>query len=203
MGCEILSTSYNDFCPRMVDELENSIQVKAQVITEQISTLNGMAQLLIQALQEGKKIVLFGKPRAADCQHIAGELVGQFKRHRKALPALALNTDTSILTSIANDFGFADVFSRQIEALGHEGDVAIGISTSGNSANALKGIEKAKEEGMITVGFTGADGGELARCADICFRAPSQSTPRVQEVHITVAHVICELIDRELCEHNA
>jgi len=190
----------NDFCSKIALELESSVQVKTQVIAEQITRLNEIVQLVIRALQEGKKIVLFGNGgSAADCQHWAAEMVGKFKRDRKALPFVALTTDTSILTSIANDYGFENVFSRQIEALGQEGDVAIGISTSGNSPNVLKGIIVAKAKGMTTVGFTGGDGGKLVDCADICFQVPSQSTPRIQEVHITVAHIICEIIEQELC----
>lgn len=199
-----MSTSYKGFGPRIVRELEDSIQVKTRVINEQILILNDIVQLLIEALQEGKKVILFGNGgSAADCQHITGELVNCFRRDRRALPAIALTTDTSVLTSIANDNGFGEVFSRQIEALGQKGDVAIGISTSGNSPNVLKGIRTAKEKGMNTVGFTGQEGGKLRDCVDICFQAPSLSTPRIQEVHITVAHAICGLIEEELCQSNA
>jgi len=195
-----MSTLYINFEPRIAWELEDSIQVKTRVLEEQISILNDIVQLLVQTLKEGKKVILFGNGgSAADCQHIAGELVNRFRQDRQALPSIALTTDTSVLTSIANDSSFSEVFSRQIEALGQKGDVAIGISTSGNSPNVLKGIQAAREKGMNTVGFTGHDGGNLRDSVDICFQVPSLSTPRIQEVHITVAHIICELIEQEIC----
>ncbi len=189
---------------KIVNELEDSIQVKRRVIDEQIPVLNEIVQLLIRTLQAGNKIILFGNGgSAADSQHIAAELVSKFRRDRQALPAIALTTDTSILTSIANDYGYENVFSRQIEALGRPGDVAIGISTSGNSPNVIQGVKTALAKGMITVGFTGEEGGELKDWVDICFRVPSRSTPRIQEVHITVAHAMCELIEQEFCQTDA
>jgi D-sedoheptulose 7-phosphate isomerase len=204
MGGEVVSSFTNTFAVKLVAELEDSIQVKKRVIDEQVPILNEILQVLIQALQEGKKIILFGNGgSAADSQHIAAELVSKFRRDRRALPAIALTTDTSILTSIGNDYSFADVFARQIEALGQEGDVAIGISTSGNSPNVLKGIGIAREQGLIAIGFTGADGGKLKECVDICFRAPSQTTARIQEAHITVAHALCEIIEQEFCQDDA
>lgn len=199
-----MSSFSNNFASEIVVELEESIRVKKRVIDEQMPLLNEIMHVLLQALQAGKKIILFGNGgSAADSQHIAAELVSKFRRDRRALPAIALTTDTSILTSIGNDYSFADVFSRQIEAFGQKGDVAIGISTSGNSPNVLKAIQFAKEQGLTTIGFSGADGGELKDCTDICFRVPSQSTPRIQEVHITVAHALCELIEQEFCQDNA
>ncbi len=191
------------FAPLIARELEDSIQVKRRVLDEQLSTLADIVELLAQTLQAGYKVVLFGNGgSAADSQHIAAELVSRFRRERQALPAIALTTDTSILTSIANDYSFENVFSRQIEALGQPGDVAIGISTSGNSPNVLKGVSAAKQKGMTTVGLTGESGGQLKDCVDICFRVPSQSTPRIQEVHITVAHAICELVEQEFCRSH-
>lgn len=155
-------------------------------------------------LREGRKILLFGNGgSAADSQHIAAELVSRFRRERAALPAIALTTDTSILTAISNDYGFEEVFARQVEALGQEGDVVLGISTSGNSPNVLNAVRKAAEIGMKTVGFTGQDGGKLKECVDVCFRVPSQSTPHIQEVHIAVAHALCEVIEEALCQENA
>lgn len=188
----------NDFIQRIVHELESSIHTQQRLLAGHLPTLDTLAQLLVRTLQEGNKILLFGNGgSAADSQHIAAELVSKFRRDRRALPAIALTTDTSILTSISNDYSFESVFSRQIEALGQKGDVAIGISTSGNSPNVLEGVRAAKTKGMVTVGFTGEDGGRLRDCVDICFCAPSQSTPRIQEVHITVAHILCELIEQE------
>jgi len=186
---------------RIIDEFENSIQVKRQVIDEQVSALEEIADILIHAMKIGNKIILFGNGgSAADSQHFAAELVSKFRRWRKALPAIALTTDTSILTSIGNDYGFVEVFSRQIEALGERGDVAIGISTSGNSPNVLEGIATARSMGMTTVGFTGAEGGNLKNLVDFCFQVPSTNTARIQEVHITAAHALCELIDQEFYE---
>jgi D-sedoheptulose 7-phosphate isomerase len=154
---------------------------------------------LLKALDAGNKVILFGNGgSAADSQHIAGELVSKFRRERKALPAIALTTDTSILTSIANDFGFEYVFARQVEALGAPGDIALGISTSGNSPNVIHALRVARQLGLVTIGFTGEDGGELKDAVDICFQVPSNSTPRIQEMHITVAHTLCELIEIEL-----
>jgi D-sedoheptulose 7-phosphate isomerase len=156
--------------------------------------------LLIQTLAAGRKVLIFGNGgSAADSQHIAGELVSKFRRERQALAAIALTTDTSILTSIGNDYGFDYLFARQIEALGQEGDVAWGISTSGNSPNVLRAVKTAREQGLITLGFTGQDGGELKNLVDICFCVPSSSTPRIQEVHITVAHALCELVEQAFC----
>lgn len=193
-----------DFSQRIITELENSIQVKKRVLDQHVTTINRITQLLIQALKEGKKVILFGNGgSAADSQHIAAEFVNRFRQDRNALPALALTTDTSILTSIANDYDFEHVFSRQIEAIGQKGDVAIGISTSGNSTNVLRGIRTSREKGLTTVGFTGQNGGLLKDVVDVCFQAPSQSTPRIQEVHITVAHAICDIVESEVCHTNA
>ncbi len=189
----------SDFSPRLTQILEESIAVKKRVAAEHVAVLNQIAQTLRKCLAEGNKILLFGNGgSAADSQHIAAELVSKFFHNRKALPAIALTTDTSILTSVANDYSFEEVFARQIEALGHKGDVAIGISTSGNSPNVLKALRLAKQRGLVTIGLTGEDGGKLPHAVDICFRAPSKSTPRIQEVHITIAHAICEIIEEEL-----
>jgi D-sedoheptulose 7-phosphate isomerase len=184
-------------------DLDESVRVKRRIVEEHLSTLEGIARVLINALRAGRKILVCGNGgSAADSQHIAGELVSKFRRQRRALPSVALTTDTSILTSIGNDFGFEDVFSRQVEALGEEGDVLLAISTSGNSPNVLKAVRTAKEMGITTVGFTGEDGGRMRRRVDFCFRVPSQSTPRIQESHITVAHALCELIEQEFCPHD-
>jgi D-sedoheptulose 7-phosphate isomerase len=184
-------------------ELEEGVRVKQRVIDEQVFVLEEILQILLQTLRAGNKIILFGNGgSAADSQHIAAELISKFRRDRSALPAIALTTDTSILTSIANDFSFDYVFSRQIEGLGEKGDVALGISTSGNSQNVIHALRIAKEMGMTTIGFTGAEGGALKDHVDICFHAPSQNTPRIQEVHIAVAHALCELIEQELFSEN-
>jgi D-sedoheptulose 7-phosphate isomerase len=180
-------------------ELEESVRVKQRVIDEQAFVLEEILQILLRSLRAGNKIILFGNGgSAADSQHIAAELISKFRRDRSALPAIALTTDTSILTSIANDFSFDYVFSRQIEGLGERGDVALGISTSGNSPNVINALQTANEMGMTTIGFTGAEGGALKDHVDICFHAPSQNTARIQEVHIAAAHTLCELIEQEL-----
>lgn len=186
-----------NFTAAIEAEFIESIYVKQQVIEGHLSTINDIANLLIESLRAGNKILFFGNGgSAADSQHIAGELVGKFRRVRKAMPAIALTTDTSILTSIGNDFGYDYVFARQIEGLGQPGDVAIGISTSGNSPNVLRALQAARDIGMATVGFTGESGGQMQDYVDICFHAPSDSTPRIQEVHITAGHIICEMVEK-------
>ncbi len=152
-----------------------------------------------QALKNGHKILFFGNGgSASDSQHLAAEFVGRYEKERRALPAIALTTDTSILTAVGNDYGYDRVFERQIEALGSRGDVAFGISTSGNSKNVLLGIKKAKEKGLYTIGLSGRDGGELKSLADLSFVVPSQKTARIQEAHIMIGHIICERVDELL-----
>ena len=150
-------------------------------------------------MRDGGKIILFGNGgSAADAQHLAAEFVGRFIPDRAALPAISLATDTSVLTAIGNDYGYDRVFSRQIEALANAGDTAIAISTSGNSPNVLKGIDAARERGLYTLGFTGSSGGKILDRVDVLFRVPSDLTPRIQETHIILGHILCELIDRSL-----
>lgn len=151
------------------------------------------------AFGRGNKVLVFGNGgSAADSQHFAAELVGRFGRERRALPAIALTTDTSALTAIGNDYGFDRVFARQVEALGRKGDVAIGISTSGASRNVVAALEAARAAGMTTIALTGRDGGEVGAAADVHVNVPSPATPRVQEVHRTILHVICELVEQGL-----
>ena len=150
-----------------------------------------------EALAAGRKLVIFGNGgSASDAQHVAAELVGRFQRERAALPALALTADTSILTAIANDYSFKQVFARQIEALGQPGDVAFGISTSGASPNVVAGLQAARAKGMKTIALTGRDGGNVGTAAEIHVNVPDENTARVQEVHRTLLHVICELVER-------
>ncbi len=137
---------------------------------------------------------------AADCQHIAAELVGRFKSEREGLPAIALTTDTSILTAIGNDYSFNEIFARQIEALANKGDLVIGISTSGNSENVIRGILKAKKIGCYTVGLLGKDGGKLKNLVDLAIIIPSNNTPRIQECHILIGHIACEIVDKEFSD---
>ena len=157
------------------------------------------AGAMTAALRSGGKVLLFGNGgSAADAQHIAAELVNRFLFERPALPAIALTTDSSIMTSISNDRDYAEVFARQVEALGRPGDVVIGISTSGQSASVVRGIEIANQIQMCTIAFTGGDGGKLAGLVDYAFVVPSKSTARIQEVHGTLGHVLCELVETEL-----
>ncbi|MBC7262442.1 MAG: D-sedoheptulose 7-phosphate isomerase [Chloroflexi bacterium] len=179
--------------------IEESMEVQRQVLEQCMAMIVEIAAVLIRALREGHKVVLFGNGgSAADAQHVAAELVNRFLMERAALPAIALTTDTSILTSVSNDASFAEVFARQVEALVQEGDVAVGISTSGNSPSVLNGILAAGGKGAITVGFTGRSGGKLKELVDLCLCVPSDHTPRIQEAHITVWHAICEVVEQEL-----
>jgi D-sedoheptulose 7-phosphate isomerase len=179
--------------------LRESIEVQAQLLEEHVSTIAQLSRLLVSTLRAGGKLVLFGNGgSAADAQHIAAELVNRFLMNRDALAAIALTTDTSILTSVCNDADFDQVFSRQVQALVQRGDVAAGISTSGNSPNVVNGVLAAKERGATTVGFTGRGGGELKDLVDVCFSVPSDCTPRIQEAHITVWHAICEVLEKEM-----
>ena len=156
------------------------------------------AQLCIDCLKSGGKILLFGNGgSAADAQHIAAELVGRYKVERKSLPAIALTTDTSALTAISNDYGYIHVFDRQVEALANKGDIAIGISTSGNSINVINALKVASKLNCNTIGFSGQDGGEMNKICNINLAAPSKDTPRIQEIHIVIGHTICHLIDQE------
>ena len=158
-----------------------------------------VVDLLAAAFRHGRRVLVFGNGgSASDAQHVAAEFVGRFQKERRAVAAIALTTDTSILTAIANDDTFDRVFARQIEALGKSGDVAIGITTSGGSKNVLKAFTVAKERGLTTVAVTGRDGGEAGRIADVHLNVPDRSTARVQEVHRTLLHVICELVEETL-----
>ncbi|HEY1578198.1 MAG TPA: D-sedoheptulose 7-phosphate isomerase [Terracidiphilus sp.] len=159
------------------------------------------ALLISDCLAAGGKLLLFGNGgSAADAQHLAAEFVGRFVVERPGLAAIALTTDSSILTAVANDYGFERVFARQIEALGRPGDVAIGISTSGNSPNVIEAVNKAKEQDLKTISLVGKDGGALARCVDLAITVSSTNTARVQECHIAIGHILCELVENELSE---
>lgn len=159
----------------------------------------GAADLIIQAYKTGNKLLLCGNGgSAADAQHIAAELVGRFKKERKGLAAIALTTDTSIMTAVANDYWYDLLFARQIEALGKKGDVLIGISTSGNSVNIIRAAETAKFKGLKTIGFLGSGGGKLKDIVDISLVVPSSQSDRIQEIHILMGHIICSLIESHL-----
>ena len=158
-----------------------------------------VVDLLAAAFRDGRRVLVFGNGgSASDAQHFAAEFVGRFQKERRAVAAIALTTDTSILTAIGNDYAFTRVFARQIEALGESGDVAIGITTSGGSKNIVEALAVAKDRGLTTVALTGCDGGEAGRIADVHLNVPDRSTARIQEVHRTVLHVICELVEETL-----
>jgi D-sedoheptulose 7-phosphate isomerase len=169
----------------------------AQATLEYIAgPLEIAANLCIDCLQNGGKILIFGNGgSAADAQHIAAEMVGRYKVERKGLPAIALTTDTSVLTSIGNDYGYSHVFDRQVEALANKGDVVIGISTGGSSNNVISALRLAKKMGCKTIGFSGRDGGEMNALCDVNLVVPAEDTPRIQEMHIVIGHTVCHLID--------
>jgi len=177
-----------------------SVHAKEVFLAECAGALEGAIDVLTEALTGGHKVLLFGNGgSAADAQHIASELVGRLTRERRPLPAIALTTDTSALTAIANDYGYDQIFARQVRALGAAGDVAIAISTSGNSPNVLRAVEACREMGLHVIGLTGGDGGALARMADASLRvSASTRSMRIQETHILIGHVICEMVDRRL-----
>lgn len=157
------------------------------------------SETIARALATGKKLLTFGNGgSAAEAQHLAAELINRYRMERPSLPALALTTDSSVLTSIANDYAYDQVFAKQIKGLGAEGDVALGISTSGNSPNVLAGLAAARARAMITIGLGGGDGGDMPGLCDLIILAPSNETPRIQEVHSLVTHLICELVDMTL-----
>jgi D-sedoheptulose 7-phosphate isomerase len=174
-----------------------SIAVKRQFLRDNLASLAQAIELIAAALRDGHKLLLFGNGgSAADAQHIAAEFVNRFKIERVPLPALALTTDTSALTSIANDYGYAEVFAKQVRALGGPGDVALAISTSGQAVNVLRAVAVCKRMGVRTIALTGGSGGKLAKAADLVLRAGATTeTARIQETHILVGHVICELVD--------
>ena len=183
----------------VIEAFEMSADVKNEFIRTHAERVMEVGKLLIRAFRDGKKVLLFGNGGSAcDASHIAAEFVGRYRRERSALPALALATDMAALTSIANDYDYTDIFSRQIQAHGRKGDVAIAISTSGNSLNVIRGVEAAHERGIVTVGWTGGTGGKLVDSVDYCFSVPSSVTARIQECHITLGHVLCEFIEERL-----
>jgi D-sedoheptulose 7-phosphate isomerase len=176
-----------------------SLRVKAEFFGKNAALIAETAEKMARAVGQGHKVLLFGNGgSAADAQHIAAEFVGRFMPDRLPLAALSLATDTSVLTALGNDYGYNAVFSRQIQALGNPEDIAIAISTSGNSPSILEALDVARAKRLFTIGFTGEDGGKMIGRSDVLFRVPSRMTPRIQETHITLGHVLCELVDREL-----
>ena len=171
-------------------------QVITAMKTECLADIAHFAEACRKAIASGRTVYLMGNGGSAcDCQHFAAELVGRFQKERQAMASVALTTDTSILTALANDYGFDVVYSRQVEALVRSGDVVVGISTSGNSLNILKGLEKAREQGAFTVGMTGRSGGKMKDLCDVCIRIPSDVTARIQEAHLLVEHLVCQRLE--------
>ncbi len=183
----------------IVSSLKATLNALESTVSGQMELIDKVASLISSCLGNGGKVLLCGNGgSAADCQHIAAEFVNRFRLERSPLPAVALTTDSSILTSVANDYSFDEVFAKQVLALGKEGDVLVGISTSGSSPNVLKALEVARENGLVTVGFTGKGGGKMVEKCDYLLQVASEDTPRIQEVHIFCAHVICDLVERRL-----
>ena len=179
--------------------LSEAIALHERVRAGGLDTAVAAADAIVASLQRGGKVLVFGNGgSAADAAHAAAELVGRFRRERRGFAAIALTADASVLTSVANDYGFDRVFARQIEALGQPGDIAFAITTSGESANAVRALEAARARQLTTIALTGRDGGPAGRLADVHVNVPSESTPRIQEVHMTLLHIICDLVEREL-----
>jgi D-sedoheptulose 7-phosphate isomerase len=192
-----VNNSHNTICTL----LQDSIEVKQAILVDPliIAAIEEVAQHCVRVLRTGGKLLLAGNGgSASDAQHIAAELVGRFEIDRRGLPAIALTTNASQLTAISNDYGYEAVFSRQLEAFGGNGDLFIGLTTSGNSANILAAAGVAREQGMTVIGMTGASGGKLEAFCDLCLKIPSTNTARIQEAHITLGHILCALIEAAL-----
>jgi len=180
-------------------QLQRHTETIRLVAESMVSDIERCCTLLISALQKGNKLLVMGNGgSAADAQHMAAEFVGRFLLERKALPAIALTTDTSIITAVGNDYGFDEIFKRQVEALAQPGDVVIGISTSGHSNNVFHALTAANEIGCKTIGLLGRDGGNIAGIVDVNLTVPVQETPRIQEAHVTIIHILCDLVERNL-----
>lgn len=188
---------------KILKAFEDSVTVKQKFVHENIDTIIEVSKLIADCFSKGGKLLLFGNGGSStDASHIAGEFVNRFTKDRPPFPAIALNTDMAILTSIANDYDYSEIFARQMKALAQEGDVVIAISTSGNSPNVLKAIDVAKKKKIKTIAFTGAKGDKVASKTDYVFAVPSAVTPRIQETHITLGHVICQMVEEILFESH-
>jgi len=186
---------------KIIKAFEKSIEVKKKFVEENVDTIAEVARVIADAFNDGKKLILFGNGGSAtDASHIAAEFINRFKKERPSLPAIALNTDMAVITSIANDYDFSEVFAKQLKSLSNEGDIVIAISTSGNSPNVLKAMDVAKKKKLIAVAFTGLRGEKLASKANYALIVPSDDTPRIQETHITLGHVLCRMVEEILFE---
>lgn len=187
------------FSEQIKEDLQASAELKRKVATSLVPEIAQAAKMIVECLQSGGKVLIMGNGgSAADAQHLAAELVGRFQLDRRAFAACALTTDTSILTSVGNDYGFDAIFSRQIEALAVSSDIVIAITTSGKSLNLIKGAEKARELGCKVIAMTGGDGNKVGELADLKIQVPSADTPRIQEAQITIGHIICRLVEGTL-----
>lgn len=186
---------------KILKAFEESISVKEKFAKENIDKIVEVSKAIADAFNDGKKVILFGNGGSAtDASHIAAEFVNKFKRERPSLPAIALNTDMAVITAIANDYDYSDIFAKQLKAIGAEGDVVLALSTSGGSANVLKALDVAKKKRLKSVAFTGIKGEKFASKATYAFIVPSDNTPRIQETHITLAHVLCQMVEEILFE---
>jgi len=186
---------------KILKVFEESIEVKKKFAEENVDTIIETAKVIADAFNKGKKLILFGNGGSAtDASHIAAEFVNRFQKERPSLPAISLSTDMAVITSIANDYDFSEVFAKQLKSLSVEGDVVIAISTSGNSPNILKAMDVAKRRKLTTIAFTGIKGDKLASKATYAFIVPSDKTPRIQETHITLGHVLCRMVEEILFE---
>ena len=183
----------------VLNSFRTGTELRNQVARDCGENIVDAAMLIARCLRGGGKLLFFGNGgSAADAQHLAAEFVGRFRIERQALRAIALTTDSSILTAVGNDYGFEQIFARQVQALGRPGDVAIGISTSGNSPNVTSAITQASKQELKTIGLAGKDGGSLAKCVDVSITVASTNVARIQECHITIGHILCELVEKEL-----
>ncbi|MGQ9571328.1 MAG: D-sedoheptulose-7-phosphate isomerase [Thermodesulfovibrionales bacterium] len=186
---------------KVLKAFEESIKIKKKFVEDYVDTIIEASKVIADAFNRGKKLILFGNGgSAADASHIAAEFVNRFQKERPSLPALSLNTDMAVITSIANDYDFSEVFAKQLKSLSDEGDIVIAISTSGNSPNVLRAMDIAKKKRLTTIAFTGLKGEKLASKANFAFIVPSDKTPRIQETHITLGHVLCRVVEEILFE---
>ena len=191
--------SGNPFIKNIIAQLEDSASVKRKMMVSCVDSILSAAELMIETIKSGAKILLCGNGgSAADSQHLAAELVSKLKLERSAIPAIALTTNTSTLTAIANDYDFSQIFVRQLEAFGRKNDLLIGISTSGNSEDVLKTVDYAHKNGLRTIVMTGGNGGDLAGKADVDIIVPSEDVQRIQEAHITVGHILCDILEQSI-----
>ena len=185
----------------ILQQIKDSCDTKLTIYNDLklVQLIQDVSQVIINAYQNGNKVLIAGNGgSAADAQHLAGEFVSRFYFDRPGLPGLALSTDTSVMTAIGNDYGFERIFARQIESNGVAGDIFMGISTSGNSANIIQALKTSRDKGLVSIGFTGADGGQMAGYCDYCLKVPSAITPRIQEAHILMGHIICAIVEESM-----